>query len=63
MSTDSKSNVIASGSALLEFVEKNESKKTTVFSSFSLGLSLADIDVEEEGCNQSVVQKVINLIH
>ena len=60
--TDSESNVTASGSVLLEFVDENESKRTTSFSSFSLGLSLADIDIEEGGCKQSLFQKMMNLI-
>ena len=60
--TTFENNVVASGSALLESVDENENKRTTTFSSFSLGLLLADIDVEDGGCKQSIFQKFIGLI-
>ena len=60
---DPKSNVTANGSTLLKLVDEIESKRTTTFLSFSLGLSLADIDVEGGECTQSIVQKMISLFH
>ena len=57
-----ENNVDARGSALLEFVDENKNRRTTTFSSFSLGLLFSDIDVEDGGCKQSIFQKIIGLI-
>ena len=60
--TDSTSDVTAGGTVIFEFVDENESRRTTTFSTFSLVLSLADIDGEEVGCAQKIIHNMISLI-